>query len=203
MATRGPLLANDSCGEQKWRWLEGGVEVAQRFWFPCPYKWHYKYCHAVDDHNNLWHAVPLIEATITTTHWEIRVFSFILVVTEVNAYLAYQFFCHPNPVPTLQQFHHKLAWELIKNKWLATEDLDKVHVVSTDHQLMVARLKATKYVKRKWQCNVKQPHQNYPCSFKQCGKPPKHIKTYCSCHPGKWICKFCHAVHVVTELKWA
>jgi hypothetical protein len=31
MATRGPLLANDSCGEQKWRWLEGGVEVAQRF----------------------------------------------------------------------------------------------------------------------------------------------------------------------------
>jgi hypothetical protein len=26
MATGGPLLANDSCGEQKWRWTEGGVE---------------------------------------------------------------------------------------------------------------------------------------------------------------------------------
>jgi hypothetical protein len=31
MATGGPLLANESCGEQKRRWMEGGVEVAQRF----------------------------------------------------------------------------------------------------------------------------------------------------------------------------
>ncbi len=31
MAMGGPLLANESCGEQKRRWMEGGVEVAQRF----------------------------------------------------------------------------------------------------------------------------------------------------------------------------
>ena len=67
-------------------------------------------------------------------------FSFVLAVTEVNAYLVYQFICHPDPVPTLQQFRLKLAWELIKNKWLAREDLDKSHVVSMVHQLMVAPL---------------------------------------------------------------
>jgi hypothetical protein len=27
----GPLLANESCGEQKWRWIKGGVEIVQRF----------------------------------------------------------------------------------------------------------------------------------------------------------------------------
>ena len=89
MATGGPLLANESCGGQKRKWMEGGVEVAQRFRFPCPYDWHYKYCHAVDDPNNLRHALPSIEATITTICWEIRVFSFVLAATEVNAYLAY------------------------------------------------------------------------------------------------------------------
>ena len=55
---------------------------------------------------------------------EMCVFSFVLAVTEVNEFLAYRFFCRPDPVPTLQQFQHKLAWELIKNKWLAKEDLD-------------------------------------------------------------------------------
>ena len=132
---------------------------------------------------------------------EMRVFSFVLAETEVNEFLAYRFFCRPDPVPTLQQFRHKLAWELIKNKWLAKEDLDESHVVSTVHQLMVAPNNATKYANGRWLCNAKQPHQNYPCSFKQCGKPPKRIKTYCSCCPTKWICKFCHAAHDVSELK--
>ena len=133
MATGGPLLANDSCKEQKRKWIEGGVERVGTFRFPCPYDWHYKYRHTVDDHNNLRHALPSIEHTITTTRWEMRVFSFVLAVTEVNAFLAYRFFCRPDPVPTLQQFRHKLAWELIKNKWLAREDLDESHVVSTVH----------------------------------------------------------------------
>ena len=203
MATGGPLLVNDSCGEQKRRWMEGGVEVARTFQFPCPYDWHYKYRHAVDDHNNLRHAVPSIEATITTTRWELWVFSFVLAVSEVNAYLACRFFCHPENLPTLQLFRHKLAWELIKNKWLARENSDEAHDVCTVHQLMVAPLNATKYVNGRWLCNAKQPHQNYPCSFKKCGQPPKRIKTYCSCSPRKWICKFCHAAHVVSELKRA
>jgi hypothetical protein len=71
-----------------------------------------------------------------------HVFSFVLAVTEVNAFLAYRFFCRPDPVPTLQQFRHKLACELIQNKWLARESLDKLHVVSAVHQLMVAPNKA-------------------------------------------------------------
>jgi len=89
MATGGPLLPNATCAEQKRVWLEDGVQCVRRFQFPCPFDWHYKYRHAVDDHNNLRHAHPSIEHTITTTRWEIRVFSFIIAVSEVNAYLAY------------------------------------------------------------------------------------------------------------------
>ena len=128
-------------------------------------------------------------------------FFFVLAVTEVNAFLAYRFFCCPDPVPTLQQFRHKLAWELIENKWLARENFDKSHVVSAVHQLLVAPNNATKYAIGRWRCNAKHHYQNYPCLFKQCGKPPKCIKAYCSCCTTKWICKFCHAAHIVSELK--
>jgi hypothetical protein len=82
------------------------------------------------------------------------VFSFVLVVTEVNAFLAYRFFCPPDPVPTLQQFRHKLAWEQIKNKWLARKSLDESHVVSAVHQFMVAPNNATKYANGRWRCNA-------------------------------------------------
>ncbi len=85
-------------------------------------------------------------------------FSFVLAVTEVNAFLAYRFFCSPIPVPTLQQFCHLLAWELIKNKWLARENLDESHVVSAVHQLMVAPNNATKYANGSWRCNAKHPY---------------------------------------------
>ncbi len=68
MATGGPLLANESCGEQKRRWTEGGVKTVRTFRFPCPYDWHYKFRHTIDDHNNLCHALSLIEHTITMNH---------------------------------------------------------------------------------------------------------------------------------------
>ena len=89
MATGGPLLANDCCGEQEWRWTEGGVERVGTFRFLCLYDWHYKYRHVVDDHNKLHHALPSIEHTIPMTRWEMRMFFFVLAVTEVNAFLVY------------------------------------------------------------------------------------------------------------------
>jgi hypothetical protein len=64
MATRGLLLANNSCGMQKRRCTEG---VLRRFWlfqFQCPYGWYHKYRHAVSNHNNLRHLLPSIEHTI-------------------------------------------------------------------------------------------------------------------------------------------
>jgi hypothetical protein len=203
MATGGPLIVNDDCEPQKRYWTEGGVHQSKMTQLPLPYHWHYKYRHAVDDHNNLRHSLPSIEGTIMTTRWAMRVFSFVLAVSEVNAFLAYRFFCRPDPVPTLQSFRHKLAWQLIKNKWLVTENANEQNTVATVHQLMNAPPHAKRYVNGAWDCSAKVKYQNYHCTMKNCGEPPKRVKTYCSCHPGRWICKFCHAGHVVSELKRA
>jgi hypothetical protein len=57
MATGGPLISNDSCKMQKWKWIKGGVKMMRTFQFPLPYDWHYKYYHSVDNHNNLRHSM--------------------------------------------------------------------------------------------------------------------------------------------------
>jgi hypothetical protein len=67
MATGGPLIANKTCKDQWRRFTKDGVEVSHTFQFPLLYDWHYKYRHAVDDHNNLHHSLPLVEGTIMTT----------------------------------------------------------------------------------------------------------------------------------------
>jgi len=136
MATGGPLILNDSCKMQRRTWTEAGLNIVKSFQFLLLYDWHYKYHHAVDNHNNLRHSLPSIEHTITMTCWEMCVFLFVLAVSEVNAFLAYSFFCRPDPVPTLQQFQHKLAWQLIKNRYLAQEEWAEQNVVCTVHQLM-------------------------------------------------------------------
>jgi len=201
MATGGPLISNESCNLQRRRFEEGGVEVTRTFQFPLPYDWHYKFRHAVDDHNNLRHSVPSVEGTIITTRWEMRVFSFLLAVCEVNAFLTYRFFCKPDPVPTLQQFRSKLAWQLIKNRWIMEHNANVQQEMCEVHQLMKAPAHATKFSRGRWVCNAKLRYQNYACTVKKCGEPPKRCKTYCSCTPGVWICQYCHAAHVISELK--
>ena len=200
MATGGPLIVNESCEEQKRWYKEDGVEVVRTFQFPLPYDWHYKYRHAIDDHNNLRHSLPSVEGTIITTRWELRVFSFFLAVCEVNAFLTYRFFCKPTVVPTLQEFRHKLAWQLIKNSWIMNQDVVEQQEACAIHQLMKAPPHASKFARGRWICSAKLRYQNYPCTFRNCGDTPK-LKTYCFCHPGKWICQWCHAAHVISELK--
>lgn len=201
MATGGPLIANETCKDQRRRFNEGGVEVSRTFQFPLPYDWHYRFRHAVDDHNNVRHSLPSVEGTIITTRWEMRVFSFLLAVSEVNAFLTYRFFCKPDIMPTLQEFRHKLAWQLIKNRWIMEQDAGEQQEACAIHQLMKAPPHATKFARGRWNCTAKLRYQNYPCTVRNCGEPPKRVRTYCSCHPGKWICQYCHAAHVLSELK--
>ena len=80
-----------------------------------------------------------------TTRWELRVFSFLLAVSEVNAFLTYRFFCKPDTIPTLQEFRHKLTCQLIKNRWVVEQDEDEQQEACAIHQLMKAPPHATKY----------------------------------------------------------
>jgi hypothetical protein len=60
MATGRSLLATQHCQEVKRKWTNRGVVESRSFRYPCPIDWHYKFRHAIDDHNNLCHSMPSI-----------------------------------------------------------------------------------------------------------------------------------------------
>eukprot|EP00956_Cyclotella_meneghiniana_P035814 scaffold118478_cov62-Cyclotella_meneghiniana.AAC.7 len=57
MATGGVLQSDDSCKTAQ----RGNGATATSFQYTKPFDWHFRYRHAVDDHNNLRHAVPSLE----------------------------------------------------------------------------------------------------------------------------------------------
>jgi hypothetical protein len=71
------------------------------------------------------------------------VFSFILAITEVNAFLCLRYFTFGKGAlagcPTLLAFLRSLAWQMIKNSWIMTEAEreDEVNNASV-HELMTA-----------------------------------------------------------------
>jgi hypothetical protein len=66
MSLGGSLVAYDTCKDVVHKWMEGGIEVVRQFKYACPFDWHFRYRHVVDDHNNLCHGLPSIEDSWTT-----------------------------------------------------------------------------------------------------------------------------------------
>jgi hypothetical protein len=66
-----------------------------------PFFNHFKFRHQVDDHNNARHSPISLEEILNIKDWEIRVFSFILPVVEVNARLAHSFFIQSDALSQL------------------------------------------------------------------------------------------------------
>ena len=87
----------------------------KEFVYTLPFDWHFRYRHAVDDDNNLRHSLPSWEDNWVTQRWECGVFSFIIAVAEVNAYLAVRYALGRAEMPTLLNLRRKLGWQLILN----------------------------------------------------------------------------------------
>ena len=82
-----------------------GADETVRFKYTEPFTNYFIYRHEVDDHNNLCHAVRSIEGSWITHHWANRIFAFLFDVTEVNVYLAFNFFVwSAEECPTLLNF---------------------------------------------------------------------------------------------------
>jgi hypothetical protein len=193
MAMGGPLGVTDGCKWAKRKWREGDREVSTEFQYAAPYDWHFRYRHAVDDHNNLRHATPSLEESWNTLRWECRVFAFILAVSEVNAFLALRYFGFGGGsiegCPTLLVFRRRLAWQLINNNWLRQEEQETAPEphLSPIHKLVAAPPHARKWSGGTWICDANQKYQQYFCS----SKCKKRTRTYCVCGPGRWLCKDC------------
>ena len=198
MATGGPQGETDKCQETKRRCTEGDWDVERKFRYTCPYDWHFRYRHAVDDHNNLRHATPAVEDSWLTHRWECRVFSFLLALSEINAFLALRYFVFGNNTiegcPLLIVFRRRLAWQLINDPWLRQEEQEAAARAppAPIHQLITAAAHARKWSGGAWICDAKFQYQQYFCSM----KCKKKIRTYCVCDPGSWLCKDCLVAHV-------
>ena len=77
MATGGHRLADDTCKETVRKWKGNGEDVVKKFNYKLPFDWHFRYLHAVGDHNNLRHELPSIEVTWITYRWYCQVLAFI------------------------------------------------------------------------------------------------------------------------------
>ena len=139
-----------------------------------------------------------------TLNWPVRVFTFLLAVTEVNMFLACRYFLWKNEKgKTLLQFRKMLAKALIFNTYLVSEE-EKEKAAQllhnkrrkVNHTLETAPQHARKFDRTEWVCDNKWPFQQYRCST-HCGK---QTRTYCSCDVGVWLCKDCHLKHVIERV---
>ncbi len=196
MMATGGVFFSEGCKFVRRKW--GNGESAS-FSYTKPFDWHFCYRHVVDDHNNLHHSLPSIEDTWRMERWPVRVFSFILAITEVNIYLTKKFFTwDPEKVPTYLKFRRDFAWDLIDNPVLEVEE-DKRRTalvgLCDEHKLIKAPPHARSYARRRWKCDAKIPYQQYKCRGVEGQKCKKKIRTSCSCNPGHWMCAGCHVIH--------
>ncbi len=167
------------------------------FRYTCPFDWLFRYQHSIDDHNKLLHGLPSIKDTWITHRWEILVFSFLLAITEINAFLCLRYFTFAKITiagcPTLLTFRRRLAWQMIDNTWIQSEEQQAHEVgIASVHQLMTAPPHAKAFRNRQWISTAVSRHQQYMCR-NRCGKK---IRNYCACQPGSWLCYNCFPEHI-------
>jgi hypothetical protein len=154
---------------------------------------HFQYRDAVDSHNSSRMYPLALEETWKTTRWPLRVFQFLLAVTEVNCRLGFESLCGGERM-SQQQFRRQFAKELIFNTDLSTAPMSiraskRKTVDRSAHELIplspfrnfkngrVVRGK-TRSVQRKCFCSARR------------------VNTYCKCSPGVFLCGACFSEHV-------
>jgi hypothetical protein len=178
-----------------------GHDVMKTFQYPEVVANHYSYRGCVDDHNNKRQDGGskqglAIESTWVTRRWPIRVFSFILGISEVNAYLGWVYFKQERL--EYMAFRKQLAKALIHNRFVETGGAVEVtrgrKRRQVDHTLMKAPLYARRWTGVEWDTSAKNKYQQYVCCTPGC---KAQVRTYCKCSPGTWICAECLLDHVV------
>jgi hypothetical protein len=72
MGTTSGLTVSDDHDHHR-HWSENGQKKLTTFKYHEMFCLHFNYCHIIDDHNNLRHALPSVEETWVTTCWVLRV----------------------------------------------------------------------------------------------------------------------------------
>ena len=211
MSTYGDLVIRDDEDDTRRIFVDPKTNkiTEKKFKYTMTYSNHFRYRHAVDDHNNIRHSSPALEETWVTHRWANRVFAFLLALTEVNAFLCLRYFVwtksdsKKSKKTTFHQFRKELAQELLCNTYISSMDtkfeLQEVRRESkrlkraAEHELMTAPKRAKKYLgNAKWDFSATEEYPQRLCTGFNC---KKRIRTYCSCSVGIWLCLSCHHKH--------
>ena len=154
---------------------------------------HYRYRHQIDDHNNRRHNPIGIEETWATKRWPIRVFSFIIAVTEVNAYRMKEYLRENYNAPQLH-FRRALACLCLENNLDAADGPQAAstrarRVSQQEHRMENFPPFCGKWNGNRWtRVSTKYCQQRCECK--------KRVRTYCICDKVKPICNICFVEHL-------
>lgn len=159
------------------------------------------YRDAVNDHNNLRHALPLLEDTWMTIRWPVHVFTFLLALTKTNVYLALSYFVYvgakKNILPKYLKFRRKLAWQFIDNPYLPNTRAEPVSPFFTqlvDHTIQTPPPHARIYINQKWVTDAKMKYPQFICTVPGCKKPSEpiaHVPQVCGYALATWLNTLC------------
>lgn len=163
--------------------------------------------HAVDDNNNNRQGCLSFEDVFVPKDWNKRQFGFIISVSQVNAFLAYNYFIAKEKEKeiTKAEFVRDLAKELVTNEvWIKEKGVEEEKIKKEDRK---RKRRAEKHELRKLPTNrgkwngrcfrkVKQAYQKYKCSY-GCGTMTRE---YCLCDKNLMLCRECYALHKTEEI---
>lgn len=182
-------------GEEQTRYEKN--KKTTKFRYPEVVHNHFAYRDSVDNHNSARMDPIALEETWKTTRWPLRVFQFLLAVTEVNVRRVreYMFADDKNEGTTQQEFRKQFAFSLIFNQRLEDEELSprtakrRRRNRNDGHELIslgpFENFRGSRIVKTKTRCTQRR------CS---CGA--RRCNTYCKCTPGVFYCSSCFVDHV-------
>ena len=127
---------------------------------------------------------------------------FLLAISEVNCFLAFRAFVwQPDKDDsTLRTFRRRMALSLIYNEELLDQSNKRKSKriaagAESLHLPMSAPAHAREFSNGIWKKGAKFKYQQYTCRGDNC---IKKTRNYCQCTPGHWLCKQCHAKHVMS-----
>ena len=197
MSTYGSLQVKDSQRES----VRGSNGETCKFKYTEVIANHFDFRGAVDFHNSKRHDCGTkhglsIEETWRTTNWALRVFGFIIAITEVNAFLAMRFF--GGFEGTQLEFRKQLAQDLIYNgldvDGALTRSLTVKPMEYTKHKFVTCPPNS-KWIDGNWQKVFKFAYQQVVCSHPDCNK---RVRTVCACSPSIFRCKDCFTLHLTS-----
>jgi hypothetical protein len=200
MATYGNMdeVAN---GTAKRTYQQDGRATTRNFRYKTPFYNHFKFRHQVDDHNAKRHAPISIEDCLGARRWDIRQFSFLLAITEVNVKLALEFGKAKDKTSSMLAFRKRLAKALVFNHWFLQEIKDETQVAVASgtrnrrgnhhHDLLRRKPYTGKY--NPAIRNFVKTKKRY-VRLKCCNCPGK-TRYYCRCNPSMLLCKVCFGKH--------